>query len=246
MRILRVAAKMEKKLAIASGFGFANIEAIRRAVRDLLSLKDLFLNASNDRTTTQITLNNLDTTSRMYYLTARDYGLSRSHHAGYLQQLTDDVNYLSEIKGKTQTSGDPNPQSHIDPRVYPKLDAIRTMLHNSIPIALAPQRANSAAPTQTPTPAPQPPAAPAAPVVSPAGPATPPAPSARQQFHEALERAKALRDEIDRREKAEQAAEEGKKDWQVNPNWTYRDSRLEGLDPAERARTLSMIQSNPR
>ncbi len=162
MNLLRIAARLEYKLSLASGLIFTNIQKVRQSVRQLLQLKDLFLNASDDETTTQITLNNLDLTSKMYYLNARDYGISASQHAGYLDQLFDDIDYLYQIKGKMQPSNDSSKPSskQIDPMVYSKLDQVKTLLHNIVPIALAPQAPqkprNNAVATTTTKPAPTP------------------------------------------------------------------------------------------
>lgn len=120
MNLFRLAARFERKIIFAGFNTFQNIEKIRRAVQELSKQPDL---------DSKITAN-LNNVAKMYYLNARDYGISDGQHAGYLRQLLEGIEQLPDND---------------------KTNQIKTMIFNMVPIGLAAQRKKVPTPTVTPT-----------------------------------------------------------------------------------------------
>lgn len=119
MNLFRLAAKFERKIIFANLNTFQNIEKIRKAIQELTKQPDL----------DKKIMGRLDNTAKMYYLNARDYGISRGQHAGYLRQLLEDIEKLP---------------------TNDKINQIKSMLNNMVPIGLAAQKQKTPIPT-TPT-----------------------------------------------------------------------------------------------
>ncbi len=227
MNILRTAFKFEKKIAIAAVNVLQNIMQIRQTAKNILTFRNAFMQASDHEVYTKATLDSLDTNSRMYYISAKDYGLSESTHAKYLSILIEDVEELEQLKGNITS------KSQFDELIIPKLNILKNMLHNTVPVAIAappkpaavsenkPASYNKEVVEQAPKTS-----KPPADVIPETIPFTFPETPAHKEYLESLERARELANKpIPRPERLpyEDAPEfnSTRKDWDLG-NWSYK------------------------
>lgn len=162
MNLFRLADKFERKIAFASFNTFQSIEKIKKAIQELPKQPNL----------DQKITSSLSNTAKMYYLNARDYGISAGQHAGYLKQLLEG---LEKLPTNTQ------------------VNQAKSMVNSIVPIGLAAQRKQTPAkPVAIPTVTPRE----ALPAVPPSGAAyTAPPLTPDEKYQQALARARALLNE---------------------------------------------------
>jgi len=123
MKMLRLATNFERKITKTAAQTFQQIESLYRLIKNLINQKGTLLANTTQKDSLSSTLRNLGSIAQIYYLNARNYGISGSQHANYLNQIKNNLDQVSQMAPSTNS----------------QVQNVKSNIDNIIPIALKAQ-----------------------------------------------------------------------------------------------------------